>query len=66
VQASNELVTLGSSPTMCNAYKLHLHRVQIICCSNVWMSDLKKLNKKDAKWLMSNCRYVNVTEALWL
>ena len=65
VQASNELVTLGSSPTMCNAYKLHLHRVQIICCSNVWMSDLKKLNKKDAKWLMSNCRYVNVTEALW-
>jgi hypothetical protein len=30
------------------------------------MSDLKKLNKKDAKWLMSNCRYVNVTEALWL
>ena len=66
VQASNELVTLGSSPTMCNAYKLHLHRVQIICCSNVWMSDLKKLNKKDAQWLMSNCRYVKVTEALWL
>jgi hypothetical protein len=66
VQASNELVTLGSSPTMCNAYKLHLHRVQIICCSNVWVSDLKKLNKKDAKWLLSNSRYVKVTEALWL
>jgi hypothetical protein len=30
------------------------------------MSDLKKLNKKDAKWLMSNSRYVKVTEALWL
>ena len=65
VQASNELVTLGSSPTMCNAYKLHLHRVQIICCSNVWSSDMKKLNKTDQQWLVRNARYLKVSEALW-
>ena len=65
VQASNELVTLGSSPTMCNAYKLHLHRVQMICCSNVWSSGMKKLTKKDQQWLNSNARYLKVTETMW-
>ena len=65
VQASNEIVTLGSSPTMCSAYKLHLHRVQIICCSNVWMSEMPTLSKMDANWLMSNCRYVAVTDSMW-
>ena len=32
LQASNELVTLGSSPTMSNSYTVHLHRVCIMVC----------------------------------
>lgn len=66
MQASNELVTLGSSPTMCSAYTVHLHRCQIICCSNVWRTSLKKLKKPDREWLIANSYYVNVKEALWV
>ena len=66
MQASNELVTLGSSPTMCSAYTVHLHRCQIICCSNVWKAGLKKLNKADRNWLIANSFYVSVTEAMWV
>ena len=43
LQASNELVTLGSSPTMQCAYTVHLHRVQLIICSNVWKVGLNKM-----------------------
>ncbi len=65
LQASNELVTLGSSPTMCSAYNLYLHRVMIICCSNTWADDLPRMCKVDRDWLESNSVYVEVAKAMW-
>ena len=66
LQASNELVTLGSSPTMCSAYNLYLHRVMIICCSNTWADDLAHMKPVDRDWLESNSVYVEVAEPMWL
>jgi hypothetical protein len=65
MQASNEMVTLAVSPTMCNSYSVHLHRCQIICCSNVWAESLRKLKKADRSWLQKNCYFVKVTEPMW-
>ena len=65
-QASNELVTLGSGPTMCSAYAVRLHRCQIIRCSNVWSSAIKKLSKADQKWLTANAVLFKVTESMWV
>jgi hypothetical protein len=65
LQASNEVVVLGTSPTMVNAYTLHVHRVQIIVCTNVWMSGLKKLKKHDREWLEKNSYHVLVQEPMW-
>ncbi len=65
LQASNEVVVLGTSPTMVNAYTLHVHRVQIIVCTNVWVSGLKKLKKHDREWLEKNSYHVLVQEPMW-
>ena len=65
MQASNELVTMGASPTMCSSYTVHLHRCQIICCSNVWAAGLKRCKKEDRAWLEANSCFVAVKSSLW-
>ena len=67
LQASNEMVTLASSPTMQCAYTVHLHRVQLIICSNVWKVGLNKMkgSRADREWLEDNAVYVAVKENMW-
>ena len=67
LQASSEMVTLASSPTMQCAYTVHLHRVQLIICSNVWKVGLNKMkgSKADREWLEDNAVYVAVKENMW-
>ena len=67
LQASNEMVTLASSPTMQCAYTVHLHRVQLIICSNVWKVGLNKMKgqRADREWLEDNAVYVAVKENMW-
>jgi hypothetical protein len=66
LQASNEICTMGVSPTMMNAYSVYLHRTQIVVCTNVWRSGLKKLKKEDREWLCANSTYVRVSEPMWI
>lgn len=66
LQASNELVTMGVSPTMVASYCIHLWRTQVIVCSNVWASGLKKMKKKDRDWLVKNAIYIRVSEPMWV
>lgn len=66
LQASNEPVMMAVSPTMVSSYIVHLWRAQLIVCTNLWSSGLKKLKKVDRDWLQRNSVYVAVREPLWV
>ena len=60
LQASNELVTLGSSPTMSNSYTVHLHRVCIMVCCNFCREGLQRCLSVDRDWLEETSFYLAV------
>lgn len=66
LQASNEPVVMGVSPTMISSYTVHLWRIPLIVCTNLWDSGLKKMKKVDRDWLRTNSVYVKVREPLWV
>jgi len=65
LQASNELATMGVSPTMMSAYTIHTWKVRIVVCTNLWKTGLRKMKKVDRRWLEANSIYVPVGEPLW-
>jgi len=66
LQASSELVTLGASPTMVASYQVHLHRVAIVVCCNLWKTELDRLPAADRDWLVANSVYLYVGEPMWV
>lgn len=65
LQASNDLCTLGSSPTNQHAYTVRLHRVKLVIASNHWREDLRCLPTPDQNWLRDNSVYVFVDRKLY-
>lgn len=65
LQAGNDMVTLGSSPTMSHSYELHVWRVCMIICCNTWRAELRQLPHVDVEWLNTNSVLVEVAEPLW-
>lgn len=66
LQASNDTVQLGASPTMSHAYSLHLFKVAMVICCNNWQEQLVSLTTSEVEWLTTNCFYVAVDGPLWL
>ena len=66
LQSSNEPTVLGVSPTMMNAYTVHVWRTRIIVCTNLWATGTKKMRKVDRNWLAKNSVYISVKEPLWV
>lgn len=65
-QAPPERVELGTSTTNCHSYKVYVHRIAMIICSNHFQAQLMELNKDEAKWLKENSFYVDPTTRMWL
>lgn len=66
LQSSNEVVTLGASPTMSHAYELHVHGCMIMICTNEWAVGLARLRGCDRDWLVHNSIYVHVSGPMWV
>ena len=66
LQASNEPVVMGVSPTMMSAYTVHVYRTRIIVCTNLWAGGVRNLNKLDRDWMNKNSVYIAVKEPLWV
>jgi hypothetical protein len=66
LQASNDTVMLGASPTMSHAYSLHLFKVAMVICCNNWQEQLVSLTASEVEWLTTNCFYIAVDRPLWL
>jgi len=66
LQASNDTVQLGASPTMSHAYSLHLFKVAMVICCNNWQEQIVSLTPSEVEWLTTNCFYIAVDGPLWL
>ena len=66
LQASNDTVQLGASPTMSHAYSLHLFKVAMVICCNNWQEQILSLTTSEVEWLTTNCFYIAVDGPLWL
>jgi hypothetical protein len=65
LQSSNEVITLGSSPTMVSSYHVRLFAVRIIICCNLWKSQLEVMSPEDQDWLAKNTFYLKVDSQMW-
>ena len=65
MQAPAAEVALGSSSTNIYSYKVWVHSVLLIVCSNTWMRVLGALSEEDREWLQTNSVVIQVTEPLW-
>jgi hypothetical protein len=65
LQSSNEVITLGSSPTMVSSYHVRLFAVRIIICCNLWASQLEVMSPEDQDWLAKNTFYLKVDSKMW-
>lgn len=65
MQAPAAEVALGSSSTNIYSYKVWVHSVLLIVCSNTWMRELGALSEEDREWLQTNSVVIQVTEPLW-
>lgn len=65
LQASNEVVTLGSSPTMSHSYQVHAHRCMIIVCSNVWAAEMAAIPPHHREWLADNSVVVEIAQEMF-
>ena len=65
LQASNEVVTLGSSPTMSHSYQVHVHRCMIIVCSNVWAAEMAAIPLHHRNWLADNSVVVEIAQEMF-
>ena len=50
-QSSIDVVSLGSSQTNMNLYRIWCHRTKMICASNRWKAELSSLDAPDREWL---------------
>lgn len=66
LQAGNDTVQLGASPTMAHAYSLHVFKVAMIICCNNWQEELQTLSPSEVEWLTTNCFYCSVDGPLWM
>ena len=66
LQASNEPVVLGVSPTTVSSYTVHVWRTRIIVSTNLWNAGMRRLPKVDSAWLRKNSVYVAVQSPLWM
>ena len=64
-QAGNCEVQLGGSATGCYGYSRYLHRVRMVCCSNLWSCGLAELVPDDRAWIEANSLHVVVDSPLW-
>jgi hypothetical protein len=65
VQSSIDVVSLGSSQTNMNLYRIWCHRTKMICASNRWKAELSSLDAPDREWLEKNTVYIFVDRPLW-
>jgi hypothetical protein len=65
LQASNDVIQLGTSPTMQFAYSKNCWRTMFVICTNTWAFDLKSLDECDVKWLEVNSVYIAVDRPLF-
>ena len=66
LQASNDLCTLGSSPTNQHIYTVWAHATRMVIASNIWRTKLTMLQPADKDWLELNSFYVYVDSPLWV
>jgi len=66
LQAGNDTVQLGASPTMVHAYSLHVFKVEMVICCNNWQEELTTLSASEVEWLTTNCFYCAVDGPLWV
>ena len=64
-QSSIDVVSLGSSQTNMNLYRIWAHRAKRICASNRWKAELTGLEAPDREWLDKNTVYIFVDRPLW-
>ena len=64
-QSSIDVVSLGSSQTNMNLYRIWCHRTKMICASNRWAAELRSLDAPDREWLEKNTVYIFVDRPLW-
>ena len=64
-QSSIDVVSLGSSQTNMNLYRIWCHRTKMICASNRWKAELTSLEAPDREWLEKNTVYIFVDRPLW-
>lgn len=65
-QACASWVELGCSTTNCHAYKVWLHGVLLVVCSNDWSAAVARLEEVDRRWLGANSVVLTVTEPMWV
>jgi hypothetical protein len=65
LQASNDVISLGTSPTMQFSFGVNCWRTMFVVATNTWKEDLQKLRPCDASWLDLNSVYIAVTQPLF-
>ena len=65
-QASINPTTYGSSATNCNIHTVWLHGIRLVIASNVWASELARMDPEDREWINDNSVYVFVDRKLWV
>jgi len=66
LQASNDIVNLGTSPTMQFSFALTCWKTMFVVASNTWQSDLAAMRQCDKAWLELNAVYIEVKEPLFV
>ena len=66
LQASNDIVNLGTSPTMQFSFSLTCWKTMFVVASNTWKSDLVAMRPCDKAWLELNSVYIEVKEPLFV
>jgi hypothetical protein len=64
LQASNDIVNLGTSPTMQFSFSMTCWKTMFVVASNTWKSDLVAMRPCDKAWLEMNSVYIEVKEPL--
>ena len=64
-QAGVRLVSLNTSATNMYAIKVYVGGKMMVCASNDWSAQLRRMPKEDADWVVANSYVLHVTAPMW-
>ena len=64
-QAGVRLVSLSTSATNMYAIKVYVGGKMMVCASNDWSAQLRRMPKEDADWVAANSYVLRVTAPMW-